>query len=114
MVDVRKQTTFYAENYPANFEKIAKDIIEQNPDLPLKEVVSQAAQPAKEATQNQSAFITDPIFYRNAEFLLAFIVALVVLGSLILIYVDKTPTDGLIAIGSGAVGALIGSFSTQK
>lgn len=114
MVNVSKHTTFYAENYPANLEKIAKNIIEQNPELPLNEVISQATQPAKEATQNQAAFITDPIFYRNAEYLLAFIVALVVLGSLILLYVNKTPTDGLIAIGSGAVGALIGLFSTQK
>lgn len=112
MVDISKGTT--KKLFAVNYQNAMNKILDQSPDMPLKEAVPKAEDTANEVTQDQAAYLQDPVFYRNAEVLLATIVLLVVLGSLILIYVGKTPTDGVIAIGSGAVGALIGTFSAQR
>lgn len=109
-----RQTAYYVENYPKNFEDAMKTILKQDPNTPLDDAVSKAKETAEKVTQIQAAYTQDPMFYRTAEVLLAIIVLLVVGGSMYLINAGKTPTDGIIAIGSSAVGALIGVFSTQK
>lgn len=114
MADINRQTKFYVDNYSKNFEDAIQTIMKQEPDIGLDDAVSKAKETAEKTTQAQAAYINDPVFYRTAVYLLAIIVLLVVGGSFWLIYLDKTPTDGIIAIGSGAVGALIGLFSNPK
>ena len=98
----------YAIYYANDIKELAK----KEPDLP----VSQASEKAdKSATEKvQAAYINDPIFFRTLIWLLAVIVVVVVVGSIGLSFVGKSASDGVIAIGSGAVGALIGLFSNKN
>ena len=89
--------------------------IKKDPTKSVKEVDEEATKKAEKETQEQvAAFMKDKIFYRQVAGYLTLIVLLVVVGGVILIGIGKSPSDGIIAIGSGAVGALIGIFSTQK
>ncbi|MGA9085334.1 MAG: hypothetical protein ACLQMU_01350 [Methanoregula sp.] len=102
------------QRFAAHYNLAMNDLLNKNPEMPLKDAVHKATQTAKDATQKDAVYTQDPIFYRTAEILLAIIVLVVVVGSIWLFSISKAPSDGIIAIGSGAVGALIGVFSTQK
>ncbi len=102
------------QRFAVNYENAINEILTQDPGIPLKDAVDKAKNKAEEVTQLQAAYFQDPIFYRTAMKLLAAITLIVVLGGLILTYMGKTPSDGLIAIGATSVGALAGIFSAQK
>ncbi|MHB8053425.1 MAG: hypothetical protein ACYDEZ_09115 [Methanoregula sp.] len=104
------------QRFASNLNVEISNLAKQNPELPLKDALPQATKAATKKTQEEkAAYLTDPLFYRTAEVLLTVIVLAVVLGSIWLLSIGKSgPSDGIIAIGSGAVGALIGLFSTQK
>ena len=97
-------------NYPIFYKEEVDRLAKDDPDLSVKEAAVKADQKAKEKDE---AYKHDPIFYRGLLGGLVIIVLVVVLGSIYLIGIGKTPTDGIIAIGSGAVGALIGLFSNK-
>ncbi|MEZ5336499.1 MAG: hypothetical protein R2741_15415 [Methanolobus sp.] len=111
---MNKQVMFYEENFPKNFNKVARTILEENPSKPVEEVIAEATEEAKKVTKEQAVYIYDKEFYRVAIWFLGLIVLAVVIGGLFLTYFDKSPTDGIIAIGSAAVGAIVGIFSTSK
>ena len=99
------------QNFAVNYKVAMADILKADPNISVKDADQQATKAANEATV---AYKADPTFYRIAIILLTIIVLAVVLGSVFLLNNGKSPTDGVIAIGSGAVGALIGLFSSQK
>jgi uncharacterized protein (DUF1800 family) len=101
--------------YAMNYQRAMNDVVKKDPSKSLKDADEEATKIATEDTKKQvAAFIEDKEFYRRVALYLTTIVLVVVAGSVILIGIGKAPTDGIIAIGSGAVGALIGIFSTQK
>ena len=102
------------QRFAVNYENAMNEILTQDPGIPLREAVDRAKNTAEEITKIQAAYVQDPIFYRTAMILLASIILLVVLGGLILTYMGKNPSEGILAIGATAVGALAGIFSAQK
>ena len=97
-------------NYPIFYKEEIDNIARNEPELSIKDAVAKADQKAKE---KDAIYTQDPIFYRALLCGLVLIVLTVVVGSIYLIGIGKAPTDGIIAIGSGAVGALIGLFSKK-
>jgi len=93
--------------FKESINKIAKESPETN--------VSDAVKTAEEEAEVKAkfAYTQDKIFYRRLLYCLTIIIALVIIGSIFLTYSGKTMSDGIIAIGSGAVGALIGLFSNK-
>jgi hypothetical protein len=68
-----------------------------------------AAEVAKEPI-----YFQDKWFYRSVAIGLVAIVLIVVIGCLAILYNDKDISDALIALGSAAVGGLVGIFATNK
>lgn len=112
MVDISKGVN--KQRFAVNYENAMNRILNQDSEISLREADDKAKNIAEEVTQIQAAYFQDPIFYRTAMKLLSAVILIVVLGSLFLVYVGKTPSEGIIAIGASAVGALVGIFSTQK
>ena len=83
---------------------------QETPDLPIKAALEKASKEASE----RAVYSQDTWFYRGLLMGLIFIVITVVVGSIILSLQKDTMSDGIIAIGSGAVGALIGLFSQNR
>jgi uncharacterized protein (DUF1015 family) len=101
--------------YAVNYHRAMADVLKNDPLKNLQDADNEAKKQATEDTKKEvAAYIEDKMFYRLVAKYLTVIVLAVVLGSVLLLGIDKAPTDGIIAIGSGAVGALIGIFSTQK
>lgn len=63
------------------------------------------------AVSERPAYETDPWFYRTVVIALGLSAAGSVLGIVLLVALGQPPPDALVAIGSGAVGALAGVFS---
>lgn len=102
------------QRFAVNYENAINEILSQDPNISLREADDKAKNTAEEVTRIQAAYFQDPIFYRTTMILLASITLLVVLGSLVLTYMGKIPSEGIIAIGASAVGALAGIFSAQR
>ena len=60
------------------------------------------------------AWEKDKTFFRIAVWLLGIAGFLVIIGVVYLCAIGKNPSDGLIAIGSAAIGGLVGIFTTTK
>jgi hypothetical protein len=60
------------------------------------------------------AYTESKNFYFTAEIILGVTIFVVILGNFYLLSSGKTTSDGIIAIGSAAVGALAGLFSASK
>lgn len=99
-------------NYKIYYANDINELAKKEPDLPISKAAEKAHISAAEKTQ--VAYISDPIFYRSLIRLLAAIVLVVVVGSIGLSFMGKSASDGVIAIGSGAVGALVGLFSNKN
>jgi hypothetical protein len=97
--------------FAVHYNLAIDDLAKTNPNMTLAEAVPAATEKAKTST---AAYQEDPTFYRYAIILLTVIVLAVVATATLLVGLGKAPSDGIVAIGSGAVGALIGLFSSQK
>ncbi len=78
------------------------DEIKKNPDEALSKLVSEAGNPA---------YYSDRWLYRWVAFALGLIILIVGIGAIILAESGKTTPDVLVALGSGAIGALAGLFA---
>jgi hypothetical protein len=96
------------ERQAITFRKAIEDL---DPKTPLSEAVQKAT---KEANEVQPAWFNDVKFFRYAVLGLIIITLVVIVCSTIVIGLGETPVDGLIAIGSAAVGALVGIFSRPQ
>ena len=56
------------------------------------------------------AYATDPLFYRAVVRWLGFTIIISIVAVAVLVGIGKPIPDGLIAIGSAAVGAMAGVF----
>jgi small-conductance mechanosensitive channel len=97
-------------NYPVFYTEEMKKIVQNNPKISIEDAEKEAD---KKARERDVVYKQDPIFYRWLLLGLVLIVIIVVIGSILLIAIGQKPSDGIIAIGSGAVGALIGLFSNK-
>jgi hypothetical protein len=68
------------------------------------------AKEAEKATTTP-AYITDPWLYRIAVIVLGSLAIMAAIGSLILAVNGRTTPEVLVALGSAAVGALVGLFA---
>ena len=101
--------------FALNYTRRLDEVLKNDPSKSVKDADDEAKTKATEDTKTQmGVYIRDREFYRRVSKYLAIIVVIVILCSTLLIGLGKSPTDGLIAIGSGAVGALIGLFTAQK
>jgi hypothetical protein len=66
---------------------------------------------AKEAEKATPAYINDPWLYRIAIIVLGSLAIMAAVGSLILTVNGRTTPEVLVALGSAAVGALVGLFA---
>ena len=70
-----------------------------------------------EALSQVPVYFSDPWLYRMAVVVLGALALIAALGSVVLVNADKTTPEVLVALGSAAVGALVGLFApspTQK
>jgi hypothetical protein len=58
-----------------------------------------------------AAFVGDKLVYRIAIGVLGTLAILAAIGSIILVSIDKTTPEALVALGAAAVGALVGIFA---
>ena len=86
-------------------------------DAALMEAVK--ADPATElpkladaAEKNLPAYASDRLLYRGAIAVLSLLALIAALGSIVLVLDGKTTPEVLVALGSAAVGALVGLFAT--
>ncbi len=98
-------------NYPIFYTEEIKKLEKERPSLTIGEAGKEADEVAK--VRDAAIYTQDIGFYWVLLVGLVSIVVIVVLGSIGLIAMGKEPSDGIIAIGSGAVGALIGLFSSK-
>lgn len=66
---------------------------------------------AKAIRENSPAFIGDAVLYRIAVVVLGLLALIAAVGSIGLVVADKTTPEVLVALGSAAVGALVGLFA---
>jgi hypothetical protein len=64
-----------------------------------------------EAEKVVPAYINDRFLYRVAVFVLGLLTIIAAVGSIILVLVGKTTPEVLVALGSAAIGALVGLFA---
>jgi hypothetical protein len=57
------------------------------------------------------AYMGDKVLYRMALFVLGSLALIAAVGSVVLVYGGKTTPEALVALGSAAVGALVGLFA---
>jgi len=72
----------------------------------LKETVKKAEEKAK-----GPIYFEDILLYRIAIIVLGLLALIAAVGSLILVFDSKTTPEVLVALGSAAVGALVGLFA---
>lgn len=66
---------------------------------------------AKKAIQQTVPWTGDKMLYRIAVIVLGALALIAAIGSIILVVVGKTTPEVLVALGSAAVGALVGLFA---
>lgn len=66
---------------------------------------------ATEAIQETPAYVGDKWLYRMAIIALSLLGLIAALGSILLVVLDRTTPEVLVALGSAAVGALVGLFA---
>ncbi|OPY31259.1 MAG: hypothetical protein A4E32_01709 [Methanomassiliicoccales archaeon PtaU1.Bin124] len=104
------RTVDRAEKYQVQYQIAKEGIRKSNPDIDEASL----DKAANVATEQILAYQNDTEFYRRLIMYLTIIVLVVVVGTMVLLGMGKDSNDGLIAIGSAAVGALVGIFSTSK
>jgi len=72
-------------------------------------VLKAAAAKAEDATTPE--YFKDRTIYRIAVIVLGSLAIIAALGSIILVVIDKTTPEVLVALGSAGVGALVGLFA---
>jgi len=75
-------------------------------------VLEEIAPKAVEKTYIEKAYWSDRLIYRIAIGVLGSLALVAAIGSIVLVIKDKTTPEVLIALGSAAVGALVGLFAT--
>ncbi|MCO5381179.1 MAG: hypothetical protein NHB15_02890 [Methanosarcina barkeri] len=89
--------------------------MDENKKADIKTAVSQAVEnAANNVIMSVPAYTESKNFYFTAEIILGVTIFVVILGNFYLLSSGKTTSDGIIAIGSAAVGALAGLFSASK
>jgi hypothetical protein len=83
----------------------ALDRLKTDPIPMLKE----AAARAEDATTPE--YFKDRLVYRIAVIVLGSLAVIAAIGSIILVVIDKTTPEVLVALGSAGVGALVGLFA---
>lgn len=83
----------------------ALDKLKDNP-IP---VLKAAAARAEKVTTPE--YLKDRLIYRIALVVLGLLALIAAIGSIILVFVDKTTPEVLVALGSAGVGALVGLFA---
>lgn len=96
-----KEITKYLENNPEKLKAL-----QQDPITELPKVIKETAQP-------KPAYFHDKWMYRWVAISLGLVVFTSAVGAIILSGIDKTTPDLLVAVGSGAVGALAGLFAPK-
>jgi hypothetical protein len=79
---------------------------------PMDELIAEAEKEG--AIEAEEAYQRDKAFYRIAVALLGIAGLAVITGSTYLFAIGEDPSDGLIAIGSAAIGGLVGIFNKGK
>lgn len=69
---------------------------------------------ADEVVKSVPIYTQDKWFYRGVAISLAVIVGIVLVGGIILIGTGHEMSEAMIALGSAAVGGLVGIFATSK
>jgi hypothetical protein len=100
------------DEFKAKYDVRANEILKANPNDSPEQIKAKLQKVAEETARD--VWHGDKVFFRYAIVLLGIIVLVVVFVAGYLLANGKTPTDGIIAIGSGAVGALVGLFSSSK
>ena len=80
------------------------EALKQNPIEELPKIISEAA-------NETPAYIGDKFLYRMVAFALGLVILLAAIGAIVLALLGKTTPDLLVALGSGAIGALAGLFA---
>ncbi|MDD5093590.1 MAG: hypothetical protein PHV74_04315 [Dehalococcoidia bacterium] len=75
-------------------------------------VLEETAPKAVERADIEIAYFGDKLVYRIAVGVLGSLAILAAIGSIVLVLQDKTTPEVLVALGSAAVGALVGLFAT--
>jgi len=89
-------------------------IIESNPtrlEALKRDPLPELTKLRDEALKEVPAYVGDKLLYRIAVFTLSLIALIAALGSGILVLAGKNTPEVLIALGSAAVGALVGLFA---
>jgi hypothetical protein len=68
---------------------------------------------AQEVDSGRPVYWGDTWVYRVAVIILGALALIAAIGSLALVYVDKSTPEVLVALGSAAAGALVGLFATS-
>ena len=66
---------------------------------------------AKKAVQQTAPWTGDKMLYRIAVIVLGALALIAAIGSIVLVVAGKTTPEVLVALGSAAVGALVGLFA---
>ena len=72
------------------------------------------ASPEPRMSPARLAYETDPVFFRIVGRMLGAAILLSVVGSIVLAACGKNVPEALVAIGSGAVGALAGVLASRR
>jgi len=75
------------------------------------QVLKETAPRAVEETDKEKAYIDDTLVYRIAIGVLGSLALVAAVGSIVLVLQSKTTPEVLVALGSAAVGALVGLFA---
>jgi hypothetical protein len=82
-----------------------QDDFKQDPVKTMEKVTKQINEEA------QAAYLSDKQFYRIVVYFLGGDASLAAIGSIILVSISKTTPEVLVALGSAAIGALVGLFA---
>ena len=83
------------------------EALKQNPIEELPKIISEAA-------NETPAYIGDKFLYRMVAFALGLVILLAAIGAIVLALLGKTTPDLLVALGSGAIGALAGYLPLRE
>lgn len=81
--------------------------LEANPVVELPKVI-------KEIAENQPVYVKDKLLYRIVVISLAAVVLITLIGLILLAAMGKTIPEGMVALGSAAVGGLAGLVAAPK
>jgi uncharacterized YccA/Bax inhibitor family protein len=79
--------------------RFAKEVVKLTPD----EVISNL-------DERRPAYHSDPVFYRHVVYMLGGVLVLSLISLSVLAFFKISPPEGIVAIGSGALGVLAGVF----